>query len=201
MSRLRQPVPKEIQSLSRRVERWRRTRWRRSPMPAPLWEAAIAAARTHGVSAVVRETGIGYESLRQRCETTEPSGQEAGAPAGFVERVPPARVRKRPGNAGPKGELKDDNLKFGSVILWVQAPPGQSLASRPVVRLAVVPAMGRLMRSQANESAAEKQPRNCPFPMLKVSHSRKAASSKALRRANEGPAGSWTVAGSKRITQ
>jgi hypothetical protein len=57
-------------------------------MPAPLWEAAVAAARSHGVSAVVRETGIGYESLRQRCETTEPSGEEAGAPAGFVELAP-----------------------------------------------------------------------------------------------------------------
>jgi len=48
----------------------------------------------------------------------------------------------RPGNAGPKGELKDDGLKFGEVVLWVQAPPGQRLASRPVARLAVTPVMG-----------------------------------------------------------
>lgn len=41
----------------------------------------------------------------------------------------------------------DEDLKFENVILWVQAPPGQSLASRPVARLAVVSATRRLMRS------------------------------------------------------
>jgi len=53
VSRPRKPVPEEIQALSRRIERWRRTRARRAPMPAELWDAAVAAARTHGVSAVV----------------------------------------------------------------------------------------------------------------------------------------------------
>lgn len=70
----------------------------------------------------------------------------------------------RPGKAGLKGELKDDGLKFREVILWVQAPPGQSPASRPVARLAVVPVMERLMRSQANDSAADGSPEISDFP-------------------------------------
>lgn len=107
----------------------------------------------------------------------------------------------RPGNAGPKGELKDDNLKFGEVVLWVRSPPGQSLVSRPVARLAVAPAMGRLKRSQANTSAAEQAPKVQSIPVLKGSFAQKAASSEAIGRAEEGPAGSWAAAGLKRTTQ
>jgi len=107
----------------------------------------------------------------------------------------------RPGNAGLKGELKDDSLKFGEVVLWVQAPPGQSLVSRPVARLAVVSVMGRLMRSQANDSAAEVAPKFQYVPVLKGSFARKAAVLEAIRRAEGKPAGSRTVAGSKRTTQ
>lgn len=88
MSRPRKPVSEEIHELSRRVQRWRRTRSRRSPMSADLWEAAVTAARTHGVSAVARGAGIGYESLRQRCGAEEATGRDAQAPAGFVELEP-----------------------------------------------------------------------------------------------------------------
>jgi hypothetical protein len=89
VSRPKMPVPEEIQALSRRVERWRRTRARRAPMPAELWEAAVAAARTHGVSAVVRGAGIGYASLRQRYGSGDQTGrEEAQTPAGFVELEP-----------------------------------------------------------------------------------------------------------------
>ncbi len=49
-------------------------------------------------------------------------------------------------------------MKFRIVVPWVQAPPGQSLASRPVARLAVVSVMGWLMRSQADDSAADNSP-------------------------------------------
>jgi hypothetical protein len=42
--------------------------------------------------------------------------------------------------------VEDDDMKFGHVVLRVQAPPGQSLASRPVASLAAVPVTGRLMR-------------------------------------------------------
>jgi hypothetical protein len=58
-------------------------------MPPELWDAAIAAARTHGVSAVARGTGIGYASLRQRYGAGGATGrEEAQTPAGFVELEP-----------------------------------------------------------------------------------------------------------------
>jgi len=56
--------------------------------------------------------------------------------------------------------LKDGELKFRGVVLWVRAPSCQSLTSRHVARLAVASVMGWLMRSQANGWAAGLQPRN-----------------------------------------
>jgi hypothetical protein len=58
-------------------------------MPTELWEAAVAAARTHGVSAVARGAGIGYSSLLQRSGARDATGrEEAQTPAGFVELEP-----------------------------------------------------------------------------------------------------------------
>jgi hypothetical protein len=51
-------------------------------------------------------------------------------------------------------------MKFGNVVQWVQSPSGQSVADGPEARLAVVPVTGRLMRSQASESAVGSKPRN-----------------------------------------
>jgi hypothetical protein len=60
--------------------------------------------------------------------------------------------------------LRDDDMKFREVVLWVRAPSGQSIASRPVARLAATSAMARLMRRQANDWATGNQPRNCGKP-------------------------------------
>ena len=57
-------------------------------MPTELWEAAVAAARTHGVSAVARGAGIGYSNLLQRSGAGDAIGREARTPAGFVELEP-----------------------------------------------------------------------------------------------------------------
>jgi len=57
------------------------------------------------------------------------------------------------------------------------------------------------MRSQANDSAAEVAPKLLINPVLKGSLARKAAVPEAVGRAERKPAGSWTVAGTKRIAQ
>ena len=49
-----------------RVERWRRTRAKQSPMPAHLWAEAVALARVVGVHPVKIALRLNYESLRQR---------------------------------------------------------------------------------------------------------------------------------------
>ena len=47
--------------------------------------------------------------------------------------------------------VQDEDMKFGVVVLRVQAPPGQSLASGPVASLAAASVTMPLMRRQANE--------------------------------------------------
>jgi hypothetical protein len=104
MKRPPKTIPLQIQTLSRRIAWWRQTRTKRSPMPAELWEAAIAAARAHGLSAVARGTGVGYESLRQRSEASASTGQQARAPAGFVA-IEPLSAFGGPGAVPPRGAV------------------------------------------------------------------------------------------------
>lgn len=55
-----------LSQLRRRIERWRWTRTKRSPMPAELWMAATELARELGAYRVARELGVGYGSLKDR---------------------------------------------------------------------------------------------------------------------------------------
>jgi hypothetical protein len=48
MARRARPVPAELKELRSRIERWRRTRERRTVMPAELWAEAVALAGRHG---------------------------------------------------------------------------------------------------------------------------------------------------------
>jgi len=84
-------LPAATAELRDRITWWRRTREKRSPMPADLWDDAVCLARTHGTYATARALGVGYESLQRRV-AADPSGAdievmgggEAGG-RGFVE--------------------------------------------------------------------------------------------------------------------
>lgn len=108
--------------------------------------------------------------------------------------------RKRPGKAGLKG-VRQYSMKFRVGVLRVQAPPGQRVASRPVVSLAAAAAMGRLMRRQTNTRAARIQSRNRGIPVPKGSAPLKAASPTTPWRAVGEPAGCETAARVKRTPQ
>lgn len=72
-----------LKQLRRRIERWRWTRTKRSPMPPALWTAATALARELGAYRVAREVGVGYQSLRDRLgDDAEDGTRQADA---FVE--------------------------------------------------------------------------------------------------------------------
>ena len=75
---------RELAQLSKDVERWRQTRAKLSPMPAPLWAAAIALARRLGVNPVKEALGLNYTALRTRLDAAR-SDVVATAPARFVE--------------------------------------------------------------------------------------------------------------------
>ena len=94
-----------LSQLGRRIERWRGTRVKRSPMPAELWRAATELARELGVYRVARELGVGYESLKDRAGArSEPGVREAGA---FVELAGASLLSAAPAAARSEVELSD----------------------------------------------------------------------------------------------
>lgn len=87
-----------LTQLRGRIERWRCTRAKRSPMPAELWTAATELARELGAYRVAREAGVGYQSLRDRLGDDAEKGRPCAD--AFVEidtaalfASPPATVR------------------------------------------------------------------------------------------------------------
>jgi len=76
-------LPQNVNRLRNRIERWRRTRHKRSPMPAELWKEAVSLARTHGVYQIASELRLGYESLRKRVAVAPEDGRDGTC--GFVE--------------------------------------------------------------------------------------------------------------------
>jgi len=87
--RSRSALAADVEGLRRRIDDWRRTRTRRSPMPGQLWEGAVALARAQGVYPIAHALGVNYDSLKRRV-VTETSGRRRadGAAASFVELRP-----------------------------------------------------------------------------------------------------------------
>ena len=83
-------------------------RAKRSPMPEPLWHAAVGLAREHGVYAAAQALQLSYDSLRRRVEAVgvarqvrRDRGPRRRPPATFVEL--PAALTVAP--AGPGGPI------------------------------------------------------------------------------------------------
>lgn len=72
-----------LQQVRRRIDVWRWTRLKRSPMPEELWALATRLAENRGVWRVARDLGLCYESLKRRVEE-KASRKRAGA-VRFVE--------------------------------------------------------------------------------------------------------------------
>lgn len=81
-----QAIPEDIEALRRRVETWRKTRTKRSPMPEDLWSDAAKLAAHHGHHRVARALRINYDSLKDRLERdSKREGKKASGPKEFVE--------------------------------------------------------------------------------------------------------------------
>jgi hypothetical protein len=82
-------VPAKIRELSRQIERWRRTRRHRMPMPEPLWRLAAHLAAQYGVAQVSRFLRLDYYSLKERIpqEERQPVAVSEARPSGptFIE--------------------------------------------------------------------------------------------------------------------
>jgi len=102
----RSRFPAALEELGGRVEHWRQTRAKLSPMPEALWREAVSLAREHGVFKVSRAARLSYGSLKRRLEGSgaqEPARGLGGA-AGFIE-LDPLRLFGAAEPAGPLLEL------------------------------------------------------------------------------------------------
>jgi hypothetical protein len=90
------------------IEKWRKTRKKRSPMPELLWAAAVELAQSDGIYATARALQLNYQSLQCRvaiASRATPPG--IGAPRGFVELNSALPIAPAPSSAGPVLELSD----------------------------------------------------------------------------------------------
>lgn len=77
--------PPRIETVRRRLDRWRQTRRHaRAPLPPRLWAAAVALVPEHGLYGTARALGLSYGALKQHVD--HPDRQRgARRPAAFVE--------------------------------------------------------------------------------------------------------------------
>ncbi|PYS22752.1 MAG: hypothetical protein DMG11_26360 [Acidobacteria bacterium] len=82
-----------MQKVYRRLERWRTTRRERTPIPKPLWVAAAAVAREHGVFRTSKVLHLEFNKLKEFVQSAKPRKRTTTVPQ-FVELVtaPPAGV-------------------------------------------------------------------------------------------------------------
>ena len=59
-------ISPRVEEVGQRIEQWRRTRKRRSPMPPELWDAAVSFAKAHGVCPIARALRLDYAALKSR---------------------------------------------------------------------------------------------------------------------------------------
>ena len=105
--RSRSRLGADVERLGRRIDHWRRTRTRHSPMPGELWDEAALLARARGVYPVAHALGLNYESLKRRVSRAR---RAQGAPvASFVELRPSELVGVASPSSGAVVELTNDS--------------------------------------------------------------------------------------------
>ena len=73
----------DIQEVQARLEQWRQSRPKRSPIPEELWAAAAALARRDGVNRTAATLRLDGGKLRRKMGTTAAPASQA--PPAFVE--------------------------------------------------------------------------------------------------------------------
>ena len=81
-------IPVAMEKVHVRLERWRRTRaYRRAPIPAALWAAAVTVARRHGLYSTARTLRLDYTSLKTHLQAVDERAPVPASPT-FVELAP-----------------------------------------------------------------------------------------------------------------
>jgi hypothetical protein len=109
-----------VKQVRGRIEQWRRTRAKRSPMPESLWDAAVELARADGVYPIARALAVNYQTLK--CRVAMASNGGSRAPAGFVELTP------IPANGSvPRGEMVLELSSGDGATLTIRLPSEREL--------------------------------------------------------------------------
>jgi hypothetical protein len=86
------PLPARVRRLRERIESWRAERSGHGPMPASLWDAAVALAEIHGIYAIARAIHVDFGALKQRVRAqAKPRAGQSEPAAQFIE-VDPTRL-------------------------------------------------------------------------------------------------------------
>ena len=89
-----------MDEVSRRIQDWRRTREKRSRMPEPLWDSAVALAREYGLYATAQGLRVSYGSLKTRVTAAASQRRHSRtSSARFVELGPAVAVGAEQGAA------------------------------------------------------------------------------------------------------
>jgi hypothetical protein len=114
------PSSTQPRSVGARIERWRATRTKRSPMPEPLWDAAVELAQAEGIYPIARALAVNYQTLK--CRVAMASNGNSGTPAGFVELTP------MPANGSvSRGELVLELSSGDGATLTIRLPSEREL--------------------------------------------------------------------------
>lgn len=85
MARRRATAAERLDELRARIDAWRETREKRSPMPAELWSDATVLGRELGAYRVMRALSVNYGSLKRRMHADEVGTATSAGRGGFIE--------------------------------------------------------------------------------------------------------------------
>jgi transposase-like protein len=74
-----------MERVYRRLERWRKKRRGREPIPKRLWAAAAAIAREHGINPTSKALHLEFNKLKQFVGSASPTKRTAPPPQQFLE--------------------------------------------------------------------------------------------------------------------
>jgi hypothetical protein len=74
-----------LQTVRRRLERWRARRWRHEAIPEELWAAAVQLTEEHSLLEISKALGLNYTNLKERAGRRASGESRAENESGFVE--------------------------------------------------------------------------------------------------------------------
>lgn len=120
--------PLEIERVRLGFERWRKNRKKVTRIPERLWDAAVDAARLHGVNPTATALGLDYNHLKKRTGLARRSThrEKAKSPS-FMELIVPSETRHfqectiEVENArGAKMKIHLQNVEMHELAAWIQ---------------------------------------------------------------------------------